>query len=126
MWYILALMLTGQPPALDPLVHARDVNIEGIYMVEGYEGTEKYIGMCSIKMIDGSKAYHFVNVCGRSTVEGIGIRTDNSVAFSWTDGKVHGVSLFSIRNGSLHGQWTVSGVIHEEYMKLLSAWPSEE
>ncbi len=104
------------------LAQENKADIAGIYLVEGQEGENRYAGMCSIKLVDG-KAYHFVNVCGQSTVEGIGIRTGDVVAFSWSNGKAHGVSLFTIRQGFLSGHWTSSGVVYRETMKLLTAWP---
>lgn len=122
----LAFLIALSPPAQakehDPLVLARDFALPGIYLTEGWEGTNPYTGMCAIKHIH-KDAYHFVNVSGKVVVEGIGIRTGDTFAVSWSNGKVHGVSSFLIQNGSLDGRWTWMGEIHREKMTLLSRFP---
>jgi hypothetical protein len=98
--------------------------LEGIYTVTGTQKSIKYNGVCVIRQLQAD-SYHFVNVAGNVTTQGVGIKTGDNFAVSWTDGKLHGISTYRITGRTLNGRWTNDGILSRETLTYLGDLPED-
>lgn len=109
-----------------PIVNTKRTDIEGIYLVTGSEKGVKYNGVSVIRQLDVSDSYHVVNVVGRVITQGIGLRSGDSLAISWSAGGMsHGVTVYRITGRTLTGRWSQLGQIHREELKFLGELPED-
>jgi hypothetical protein len=113
---------TKEPPPI--VAPQKRVALEGVYVVVGTQNGVKYNGVCVIRELQ-KDSFHVVNVTGKVIVQGVGIKTGDNFAVSWSDGRLHGVSVYRITGRTLTGRWTQDGHISREEMNFLGDLPED-
>jgi hypothetical protein len=89
-------------------------SLDGVYSIHGEDAKDAYTGVAILRKVgDGYFLVYttFIeneNGFSSSTYRGTGIRTGDTFAVSWGEGKDNGVTLYSVQaDGELHGRWVL-------------------
>jgi hypothetical protein len=117
----LFFMLFFGQPMVDPVG-----DLSGIYHVKGHEPAAKgpYEGMVWVRGA-GQGVYHVQYSGNGNNVEGVALRTGDTLSVSWLmpskDGPRRGLSVYHVNGKTLSGRWIIepNAAIVRETMTLL-------
>ncbi len=106
MWTLVLFLALAAPEnrkEAPPKVEMKEVTaFEGLFKLKGKQGDKEYLGLVKVVHVTATKAHLVFWYIGDSATVGLGIRTNDLLSISWTQGTVKGVSLVQIGKGNVH------------------------